>query len=91
MHDPNLHNREKLLSDVAEGLKRARLDHGLRCDKSGLSAPDMKLVHVDVKFFVGEQQVWDGNLEDALDVIANDLFWDDSRNWADADRAEVSY
>lgn len=92
--DRNIANAAKLLSDIAACLKDLE---GEEQRKSAACEPfsEIKLVHLNVTFYEGGGDtgdvVWNGALSDALDFLSNDTYWDESRNWAGADTASVSY
>ena len=72
----NLKNREKLLQDIAEGLRT-------------LDASSTPIQCVEVALKSEGEIVRQSSLHVALDSIANDLYWDEQGDWSDADSAEV--
>lgn len=44
---------------------------------------------LEVVFYQGDDVVWKGGVDAALDAIANDLHWNEDGDYRDADRAEV--
>lgn len=70
---PNIKNKDKLLQDIADGLK---------------ANERYSLSNLEVAFFVG-QTAYTLTVGHAIDFIVNDIYWDERGNWAKADRAEV--
>ena len=66
-------NKDKLLQDIADGLK----DQGRH-----------QLANLEVVFYV-EEASYSFPVAVAIDNIVNDIYWDERGNWSDADRAEV--
>ena len=77
LREYNLTNRDKLLSDIAEGM-------------DNLPA-NCRLVYTCVAFYRGEEKLvtWYGAVA-GLAAVVDDLYWDEAANWKDADRAVVS-
>lgn len=78
----NLKHRDKLLQDIAEGLRRIEQLY-----------QRTQLVGVEIVFYVRASECkverYTFGLVAALEVIANDLFWDERGNWAEAHQAAV--
>ena len=74
-----LKNWAVLLQGIADGVRDEEREHNLR--------------HVvEVRFWVGNGAravFYCFSLSAALDAIANDLYWDERGNWAEATRATV--
>ena len=77
----NIKNKNKLLQDIVDGLGKLQ-------PKSSLG-----LMEVEVRFVVYEANnqtnYYDFLLIQALDALANDLYFDCSGNWGEATSAEV--
>lgn len=75
-------NRDKLLLDMAYGLDefvRSAAKRGGRADIS----------FVDVTLYEGPDDVFTSNFATAFRFLMDDTYWDETSNWAMADRAEV--
>ena len=76
----SIKHKNKLLQDIADGL-----------EKFG----DYKLHHLKVTFYVTEadeeskRDSYEFGVSKALDVLVNDLYWDERGNWSHADLAVV--
>lgn len=70
-------NREKLFDDIAYALPQF--------DQS------VPLWRVEVTFYKDGEVVMSAvSLAHALNRLSNDVYWDESENWAEADSAELS-
>jgi len=77
----NLSHRDRLLADISAELSKLAASRARGA---------LMVEAVEVLFYEGEGgPVWSGNLLQALDTIANDLYWDERRSWSLADRAEL--
>jgi hypothetical protein len=85
-------NREKLLQDIADGLRDLALNESIpirtRPPASESTRNRVALGDIEVIFHVGGDS-YNFDVPTALDNIVNDTFWDENGSWADADRAEV--
>lgn len=73
---PKLMHRDKLLSDIAEGLwPLIKNRTPLHC--------------IEVVFFDEDGQGVAFDLRGAIDAIANDKFWDERGDWSQANKAVV--
>ena len=70
----NIVDRDRLLADIVDGLKPIR--------------GRVELGDIEVAFGCGKKLFTFG-LVQALEVLTNDLYFDERGNWADADRALV--
>ena len=73
MADWNIVNRETILQNIAAGLNY-RLEH--------------KVADLTVTFYCPDGTI-DFSVPDALDYLANDIYWNEEANWADATSAKV--
>lgn len=71
---PNIKHGRELLQQIAAGIARE---------------PRARVATLVVIFRVGDNAYTFG-LAEALDILANDLYWDDRGNWSDARIAEVT-
>jgi hypothetical protein len=69
MTEFNIRNRETLLQNMAAGLNQH--------DKA-------RVWNLEVVFMRGDDEVVVAPIATALGWIANDIYWDESANWADA-------
>ena len=72
--DYHLENRDELLSDLYEGLKRCSTTH---------------IDYISIGLYVSGMRVKETNLIGFLDIITNDLYWDEDADWATADELRV--
>lgn len=75
MKNVNIKHTRALLCDIANGLKK-------------ISSRPVHLGAVEVKFWVGDD-AYEFGLDDALEAIAKDLYFDERGNWSEATRATV--
>jgi hypothetical protein len=64
-------NSFKLLSDIVDGLNKI-VDYKTH------------LIQIYVKFYKDEEELTQFSLIKALEVIAEDLYWDEHSNWSEA-------
>jgi hypothetical protein len=74
----SLKHPQKLFAKIAEGLKELeKREH------------DPKLSSIEVAFVCPDGSKYKFGLTEALDNIANDIFWNADGNWSEAQEAEV--
>lgn len=72
----HLKHRDSLFNDIVMGLKNL--------------APNVRMTSVRVRFFVEDMEVKEIlGLNEALDILSRDTYWDEEGNWSEATRAEV--
>lgn len=77
-------NKPALLQGIADGLRELA-----RAARKRNPPGDVKLGTLDVVFVTDSGDEYAFGLEQALDALANDTYWNERGNWADATRAEV--
>ena len=80
---PGFDNKDMLLQNIADGL---------RCDQAPGSMEyrgRYSLGCLEVALFCGDEEVWSGAVSSAIDMIVNELVWDESGDFRDATRAVV--
>lgn len=71
----NLLYREKLLSDISSELRKVR--------------PNIQIGVIHVIFKIPEQNDLEIDLRTALDIISNDLYWNENQNFSLAYSAQI--
>lgn len=74
--------RDRLLDDIATGLRRLTQEHSH-------SSRNTPLECVEVQLWDGEDCLLACDLPTAIDYLANDIYWDESGDWSAATTATV--